>query len=242
MKQPPVTSPNYNDRPDGTALDMLVLHYTGMQSGAAAISRLCDPEAKVSAHYVVEEDGRVFALVPEEKRAWHAGVSHWRGQGDVNSRSIGIEIVNPGHEFGYRDFPEAQMAAVSLLCRQILHRHPAIVPQNVVAHSDIAPDRKEDPGERFDWARLAAEGVGLWPGNPAPLDHPALSLGDNGEAVEKLQRELAHFGYGIVLSARYDVATEQVVTAFQRRFRSSLFNGEWDGDCAARLAALLKMI
>jgi N-acetylmuramoyl-L-alanine amidase len=157
-----VPSPNHEARPEGAVIDTLVLHYTGMRSGAEAIARLCDPAAKVSAHYVVEEDGAVFRLVAEERRAAHAGISHWRGRSALNGNSIGIEIVNPGHEWGYRPFPALQMAAVCDLCLEIMGRHP-IDPRNVVAHSDIAPDRKQDPGELFDWQGLAANGVGLWP-------------------------------------------------------------------------------
>ena len=148
-------------RPD-EPVDMLILHYTGMQTPQEAIDRLRDPLAKVSSHYVVDEDGAILRLVPEDRRAWHAGVSFWRGHTVLNGRSIGIEIVNPGHEWGYREFPALQMAAVCDLCLAILSRH-RIPARNVVAHSDVAPDRKEDPGEKFDWAGLARNGVGLWP-------------------------------------------------------------------------------
>lgn len=157
LEQP---SPNFNDRRDGDHVTMLVLHYTGMQSGTAALERLCDPEAAVSAHYLIEEDGRIFRLVAEEKRAWHAGVGFWRGESDINSRSVGIEIVNPGHEFGYRPFPAAQMKSVVALSRDIVARHQ-IAPINVIGHSDLAPSRKMDPGELFDWPLLAAEDVGI---------------------------------------------------------------------------------
>src|SRR5579875_1706400 len=160
MKDAP--SPNQDDRPPGTPIDILLLHYTGMRSAAEAIDRLRDPVARVSSHYVVEEDGQIWRLVPEERRAFHAGVSHWRGHETLNGRCIGIEIVNPGHEWGYRPFPALQMAAVCDLCLEILGRHP-IPARNVVGHSDVAPDRKQDPGELFDWQGLAANGVGLWP-------------------------------------------------------------------------------
>ena len=155
----PVPSPNQDSRP-GLAIDHLVLHYTGMRSAEAALARLCDPAAKVSAHYVVDEDGTVYALVEEARRAWHAGVSYWRGVRQLNDCSVGIEIVNPGHEFGYRAFPRRQMAAVEALCRHILARHD-IPARNVVGHSDVAPDRKQDPGELFDWPGLAAQGIGV---------------------------------------------------------------------------------
>ena len=155
-------SPNQDDRPPDAPIDMLILHYTGMRSAREAVDRLRDPGARVSSHYVVDEDGGVLRLVPEERCAWHAGVSWWRGHAELNSRSIGIEIVNPGHEWGYRDFPVLQLAVVCDLCLVILSRH-AIPARNIVGHSDVAPDRKEDPGEKFDWHSLAQNGVGLWP-------------------------------------------------------------------------------
>ncbi len=154
-------SPNHDDR-GGAAIDMLVLHYTGMKTEEGALERLCDPAAKVSAHYTIGEDGTVYAHVPEARRAWHAGVSFWAGVTNVNARSIGIELVNPGHEYGYRAFPDAQIAALIILCHGILQRHP-ISPTRVLAHSDVAPARKEDPGELFPWERLAKAGIGLWP-------------------------------------------------------------------------------
>lgn len=210
-------SPNHDARPQ--PIDMLVLHYTGMVSGAAAIARLRDPVAKVSSHYVVEEDGAVFRLVPEERRAWHAGISHWRGETGLNGRSIGIEIVNPGHEFGYRPFPALQMAAVCDLCLAILARHP-IRARDVVAHSDIAPDRKEDPGELFDWEGLAANGVGLWPTSPAPDDaRDATSL-------------LGAIGY------RTDLPSAVLLRAFQRHWRPSRVDGIADAETMVRLAAV----
>ena len=178
-------SPNHDSRgeaPNLRPVDMLVLHYTGMTSGAAAIDRLCDPEARVSAHYVVEEDGTVWRLVPEERRAFHAGVSCWDGEQNLNRLSIGVEIVNPGHEWGYRPFPEAQMMAVERLCREVLSRHP-IPPYRVVGHSDIAPDRKSDPGELFDWPGLAAAGIGLWPDPGADHGNDVLVLEQAGVAV-----------------------------------------------------------
>ncbi len=152
-------SPNFGPRPDGIVIDMLVIHYTGMPSGAAALRRLCDPVAEVSAHYLIEEDGRLFRLVGEAERAWHAGVASWRGESNINDRSIGIELVNPGHDYGYRPFPAAQMAALIALAGDILTRHP-ILTRNVVGHSDVAPSRKQDPGELFDWHALAAAGIG----------------------------------------------------------------------------------
>ena len=180
-------SPNQDERPPGGAIDVLILHYTGMRTGQDALARLCDPAARVSCHYVVEEDGATWQLVDEARRAWHAGVSHWRGHDGLNDRSIGVEVVNPGHDWGYRDFPALQMAAVCDLCLGILRRHP-IPPGNVVAHSDVAPDRKQDPGELFDWPGLAANGVGLWPecrtasglGPDVPLALRMIGYGDPG--------------------------------------------------------------
>ncbi len=201
---------------------MLILHYTGMQSGQAAIDRLRDPAAKVSSHYVVEEDGTVFRLVPEERRAWHAGLSHWRGRAGLNDRSIGIEIVNPGHEWGYRAFPALQMAAVCDLCLGILARHP-VAPWDVVGHSDVAPDRKQDPGELFDWEGLAANGVGLWPAAAAPV-------------VAGPEAMLAAIGY------RRDLPLPLLLTAFQRRWRPERVDGLVDEECLARLAAVMAMI
>jgi len=206
-------SPNFDDR-KGREPDLLLLHYTGMASGAAALRRLCDPAAQVSSHYLVEEDGRVFALVDEEKRAWHAGKSRWAGEEGLNACSIGIEIVNPGHEFGYRAFPEAQVEAVIALGRAILRRWP-IPPGRVLGHSDVAPLRKEDPGELFPWARLAAAGIGLWPPPLAP-------------AAGDLAEPLAGFGYGYL-----DENAAAVIRAFQRHFRPARIDGLADGECAA---------
>jgi N-acetylmuramoyl-L-alanine amidase len=223
-------SPNHDSRGVGTPIDMLVLHYTGMKTGEEAIARLCDPEAKVSSHYVVEEDGRVFRLVAEDRRAWHAGVSCWRGARDINARAIGIEIVNPGHEFGYRDFPPAQMAAVAELARAIIARH-TIPARNVVGHSDVAPARKEDPGERFDWGWLAAHGVGLWPSGGK-----AAAVPDRAEA----KRLLAAYGYDV--PGDDDDGLTKVIVAFQRHFRPRRVDGVLDGETMARLAALTGLI
>ena len=155
-------SPNHGPRPEPARIDMLVLHYTGMATAAAALERLCDPNVRVSAHYVVEENGVIWRLVPENRRAFHAGLSCWEGERDLNAVSLGIEIVNPGHEWGYRAFPEAQMESVEALCAELVSRH-SIPAHRVVGHSDIAPDRKTDPGELFDWPRLARAGIGIWP-------------------------------------------------------------------------------
>ncbi len=202
---------------------MLVLHYTGMKTGDAALERLCDPKAEVSAHYLIDEAGDVFALVDESERAWHAGVAMWRGQSNINSRSIGIELVNPGHEYGYRGFPEAQMAALIPLCQGILSRH-SIPARNVVGHSDVAPERKADPGELFDWAGLAAAGVGLW---PAPLDTPC------SEADAP----------GLLSKIGYDISnTGSAMTAFQRHFATHRLDGVPDVETRRTIAGLLTLI
>ncbi len=232
------TSPNFDARKRPP--DMAILHYTGMTSGDAALARLRDPEAKVSAHYLVEEDGRVFRLVQEARRAWHAGVSFWKGERDCNGVSIGVEIVNPGHEFGYRPFPEAQVEAVIALLDDIRSRW-SIPDERIVAHSDVAPDRKTDPGELFPWRRLAEAGHGLWAEPPAPPG-AALSVGDEGPGVFVLQAGLTRLGYDSAPSGRYDEATRNIVAAFQRHWRPQQVDGVADGETRARLVALLRII
>lgn len=237
----PAPSPNFNERLH--PLDMLVLHYTGMQTGEAALARLQeDREPRVSAHYMVEEDGRIFQLVPEDKRAWHAGRSWWRGREDLNSRSIGIEIVNPGHEWGYRPFTEPQLAAVMNLCQDILARWP-IPPANIVGHSDIAPDRKEDPGEHFPWKRFAEAGIGLWPApqRPEPWMMHGASPGDAGVTVENFQGDLARIGYRIGVTGRFDEATAAVVRAFQRRWRPARVTGVGDTETISLAHAVAEL-
>jgi N-acetylmuramoyl-L-alanine amidase len=232
-------SPNHDARPGGAAIDMAVLHYTGMESAAAALARLGDPAARVSAHYLIDEDGALYRLVAEDRRAWHAGVSSWQRASDINSRSIGIELVNPGHEFGYRAFPEAQMAALLPLCQEIVARH-AIPRARVLGHSDVAPSRKTDPGELFDWARLASAGLGLWPAadfRPS-VNAPHLAPGASGGAVLELQIALDAIGYGIEGTGAYDPATEAVVAAFQRHFRQRLIDGVADGETASLIRHL----
>ncbi|MFI4988374.1 MAG: N-acetylmuramoyl-L-alanine amidase [Alphaproteobacteria bacterium] len=233
-------SPNWSARAEGRPIDILLLHYTGMQSCAAALARLADPAARVSAHYVIDEDGSCYRMVAEERRAAHAGISFWAGARDINSRSIGIEVVNPGHEFGYRDFPEAQVAAIEALAADILARH-AIPPERVLGHSDVAPTRKQDPGERFPWARLARAGIGLWPDEGFTVSSSAATLesGMSGPAVVTLQLALDGFGYGIEGSGLYDGLTEAVVAAFQRHFRQHLVDGKADGETQSLLHHLL---
>ncbi|HEY8616270.1 N-acetylmuramoyl-L-alanine amidase [Phenylobacterium sp.] len=230
-------SPNWDHRT--APPDVLVLHYTGMQTGQAALDRLRDPEAKVSSHYLVEEDGRVFRLVPEERRAWHAGVSFWKGQRGLNGTSIGIEIVNPGHEFGYRPFPEAQIASVIQLVADIRTRW-TIEDGKIVGHSDIAPDRKEDPGELFPWKRLAEAGHGLWAEAAAAPGAP-LAEGEAGAGVFALQAGLTRLGYDCAPSGTYDAHTKTVVRAFQRHWRPEQVDGVADGETRARLIALLRL-
>jgi N-acetylmuramoyl-L-alanine amidase len=234
-----VPSPNHDERKG--AIDMILLHYTGMQSGEAALARLCAPESKVSSHYVVFEDGRIVQCVPEERRAWHAGESFWAGETDINSCSIGIEIVNPGHEFGYRDFPLRQVAAVISLCKSILTRRGPIPPDRILGHSDVAPARKQDPGERFPWALLSDSNIGHWV-RPAPitLEGTPLRLGDSGDYVARLQRALAAYGYGIGETGEFDHATRDVITAFQRHFRPARVDGIADASTLLTLRALIE--
>ena len=231
-------SPNFGERKDGRRPDMIVLHYTGMTDAAAALELLRTPASQVSSHYFVFEDGRIMQLVPESKRAWHAGAAVWAGETDINSCSIGIEIANPGHDFIYRDFPKRQIAAVTALCRGILTRY-AIPPSRVLAHSDIAPSRKQDPGEKFPWRILHDSGVGNWVKPARIVDGPLLSLGDGGEAVEAAQKLLADYGYGISVNGDYDSTTHEVVTAFQRHFRPERIDGVWDASSRATLRELL---
>ena len=223
-------SPNFDARPEGGLIDILVMHYTGMRTAAEALSRLCDPEAKVSSHYTVDEEGRIYRHVEESMRARHAGVSYWAGERDVNNRSIGIEIVNPGHEFGYVPFPEPQIAAIIDLSRDILSRHP-IPPHRIVGHSDVAPDRKMDPGELFPWQRLAEHGIGLYP-STVPVVTQA--------SVKTFAAMLSAYGYGIL--PEIDIPLTTVVTAFQRHFRPERVDGIVDVQSQARLCALLQLM
>ena len=221
-------SPNHEARSPGVPIDILLLHYTGMETAEAALERLCDPAAKVSAHYTIDEDGTLYRHVDEDRRAWHAGESFWAGSHDINGRSIGIELVNPGHEFGYREFPEPQMSALIELAGDILSRHP-IPPHRVLAHSDVAAARKQDPGELFDWARLAASGIGLWPGT-SPDEHDT--------PIAAIQIMLARFGYEVTGTNALDEATRSALEAFQRHFRPARFDGEPDAETIGRLRAL----
>jgi N-acetylmuramoyl-L-alanine amidase len=231
-------SPNFNARGDGRPADILLLHYTGMASAEAACRRLCDPDSKVSCHYLVEEEGGIVQMVEEDMRAWHAGQSYWHGETDINSRSIGIEIHNGGHDFGYPDFPDRQMEAVVALARDILDRHP-ILPQRVLAHSDVAPRRKQDPGEKFDWRRLHEAGIGHWVEPEAIGGDRGLGRCDQGDAVQAVQDDLAAYGYEVPRTGRFDAATEVTVRAFQRHFRQARIDGRADRSTCATLSRLL---
>lgn len=234
-----VPSPNHDAR--SLPVDVLLLHYTGMVSAELAERRLCEPASKVSAHYLVYEDGGIVQLVPEMRRAWHAGISSWQGLTDINSCSIGIEIANPGHEFGYTDFPAAQIDSVIALCDDIVSRHQ-ITPARVLAHSDVAPARKNDPGEKLPWNRLSAAGIGLWVEPTAIHAGPELDPGDRGEAVSHLQTMLKEFGYGIEVTGTYDTATMQAVTAFQRHYRPARVDGFADHSTTETLKRLLMVV
>ncbi len=244
-------SPNFDART--RPIDLVVLHYTGMQDAEIALQRLTDPAPvagkypgpwqppdvaadaplpRVSAHYVVDEAGQIYSLVPEEHRAWHAGASSWAGEGDVNARSIGIEIVNGGHDFDLPDFPDAQIEAVIVLLRGIFERWPELSPASVVAHSDIAPERKLDPGEKFPWKRLADAGVSVWP-KAIEVYH-----GPGEDRVGRVQQQLVAIGYGVEMTGVMDAATRAALRAFQRRFRPSNVDGMIDDETQMLLASL----
>jgi N-acetylmuramoyl-L-alanine amidase len=230
-------SPNHGPR-RGAGLDTLILHYTGMASAEAALRRLCDPAAEVSCHYLVFEDGGIYQLVAEERRAWHAGLSCWDGERDMNSVSIGIELANGGPDFGSPPFAEPQIVAAIALCRDILARRK-IPPQRVLGHSDIAPARKIDPGESFPWGRLAEAGIGHYV-TAAPVGAGAnLQRGSRGGDVEKLQERLARYGYDVAVTGLYDERTEVVIKAFQRHFRPARVDGRADRSTLETLEALL---
>jgi N-acetylmuramoyl-L-alanine amidase len=231
-------SPNFGPRRDGLRPDLIVLHYTGMETGASAEAWLCDPVSEVSSHYLVHEDGSVVQMVRETDRAWHAGRGSWRGKSDINSCSIGIEVANAGHAYGSPDFTDAQIEAVIALCRDVAARH-AIRPERVLAHSDTAPGRKIDPGEKFPWARLAATGVGHYV-EPSPIRGGRfMSGGEHGEPVEALQSMLALYGYGVEISGSFDAKTAAVVASFQRHFRQERIDGVADQSTIETLHRLL---
>jgi len=242
-------SPNHGERRGGARADMIVLHYTGLftqaaeawraDPGGAALAWLRNPLSQVSCHYFVEMDGRIIQLTPEARRAWHAGQASWRGQTDINSCSIGIEIVNLGHDGGLPPYPDRQIASVIGLCRDIADRH-GVAPERILGHSDVAPARKADPGEHFPWGRLAAAGVGHWLA-PAAADVPGETLreGDRGETVRALRAALAEYGYGLPVSDLYDQTCQRTVRAFQRHFRPSRVDGAADAATQATLRDLI---
>ncbi len=246
-------SPNFDART--RPVDLVVLHYTGMQDAETALRRLTDPApvagdypgpwqgpnvmkdaalSRVSVHYVVDEQGKVYSLVPEEHRAWHAGRGSWEGEGDVNARSIGIEIVNGGHDFGLPDFPDAQIEGVITLIKDIFGRWAAINPSRVVGHSDIATERKADPGEKFPWQRLAEAGAAIWPDKVPP--QPPVD-----DSVSRAQVQLAAFGYDVTQTGFVDLGTKAAIVAFQRRFRPSNLDGVLDEETQDLIGAVAKL-
>jgi N-acetylmuramoyl-L-alanine amidase len=232
-------SPNFGPRRGAGRADMLLLHYTGLASCTRAIEWLARPDSKVSCHYVVDEAGRITQMVAEAERAWHAGRAVWAGEHDINSASVGVEIHNPGHDLGYPDFPAAQLAAVEALSRDIVARR-SIPPERVLAHSDVAPARKKDPGEKFPWGQLARAGIGHWvPPEPVWAVDPGEPPNASGPAIAKVQQGLRRYGYGVITSGVCDAATELVIAAFQRHFRPERVDGRIDRSTAATLERLL---
>jgi len=232
-------SPNFEERWDGAKPSILLMHYTGLSDCARAIDWLSRPESKVSCHYVIDTDGTIWQMVAEDKRAWHAGAGSWRGNTDVNSASIGIEIHNPGHGGGYPDFPDVQMRAVEALSEDIIRRH-GILPERVLGHSDIAPGRKIDPGEKFDWPRLARSGIGHWV-DPVPADpiEDVLCTLEDRERIVRAQSLLWSYGYGIEITGESDEQSRTVVKAFQRHFRPERVDGIIDNSTVVTLERLI---
>ena len=232
-------SPNFGERKDGKSINTIILHYTGMVTGQAAEDWLCADESQVSSHYLVHEDGKIVQMVREADRAWHAGKSFWHGETDLNSVSVGIEIVNRGHQLGYDDFPAKQINAVIRLCRGIILRH-GVRPDRVLAHSDIAPGRKVDPGEKFPWGKLAAKGIGHFI-EPEPVSGGRFfTLGEEGQPVEALQAMLALYGYEMPITGVFDAQTEKNVKAFQLHFRPAKVDGVADVSTIGTLHKLLR--
>jgi N-acetylmuramoyl-L-alanine amidase len=234
-----VPSPNHGVRKGEARPVMIVLHYTGLANAEAALKMLCSAQSELSAHYIVLEDGLIVQCVAEARRAWHAGLSSWAGETDINSHSIGIEIVNPGHELGYPDFTGAQIESVIALCDDIVARQ-RISRHRVLGHSDVAPSRKRDPGEKFPWRLLYESGLGHWV-EPEPIaeNSEVLGPGDAGQSVRALQTALSEYGYGAAVNAVYDVLTGDVVTAFQRHFRPAKIDGIADASTIKTLDDLL---
>ena len=235
-------SSNFDARPSGRAPDMIVLHYTGMPSADASLARLCDPAARVSAHYLIDEAGVLTRIVLETMRAWHAGSAFWRGEEDINGCSIGIELQNPGHAFGYRPFPDAQIVSLISLCRDIRSRF-AVPDARILAHSDVAPGRKQDPGELFPWRRLAGAGIGLWPDETIDVgSFASVSESSTVLDIKRLQGKLDRFGYRVTSTGTYDPATRQAVLAFKRHWAPERLDDEADATTVGILENLLKKI
>jgi len=234
-------SPNHGERDAGLNIDILLLHYTGMPDAGGALKWLCMEESQVSAHYFVYEDGRIVQMVPEARRAWHAGAASWAGTRDINGCSIGIEIANGGPDSANPEFAPRQMSAVVALCRDIVARH-LIPPQRVLGHSDVAPGRKSDPGAYFNWSMLSVAGIGLMIEAEPIVQGPLLSPGDTGDEVRDLQIALARYGYGLEVSGTYCDATFNVVQAFQRHFRAARIDGIADVSTRKTLARLLQSL
>lgn len=230
-------SPNHGERRGGVSPDMLILHYTGMQDSETALRRLCEESSEVSSHYLVFEDGRIAQLVPESRRAWHAGEASWENVTDINSRSIGIEICNPGHDYGYPSFPKKQIKSVIALCKDIVRRQK-IRADRVLAHSDIAPGRKQDPGEKFPWDELHRHGVGHWV-KPEKIGGDAgFRDGDHNEEIAAVQKQFRDYGYKVVPTGTFDETTKNIVLAFQRHFRPKRIDGVLDASTRATLNKL----
>ena len=228
-------SPNFENRPPGVSVNLLLFHYTGMKSASEAIARLCNPNSKVSAHYLIDEGGNIFSLVEENKRAWHAGVASWNDDVDINNISVGVEIANPGHEFGYSRYPERQMVAVETLSIDIIKRH-SIRAARVLAHSDVSPSRKCDPGELFDWERLAAAGIGIWPKMlPVSVD---FEIG----SIRQCQKQLKMIGYGLKITGVLDELTRDTILAFQRHWLPNRLTGKFDVETVWRMESLLRAL
>lgn len=233
-------SPNFGPRKADAAIQYIVLHYTGMPDSAAALNWLCNKKSYVSSHYFIYENGRVVQLVNEDKRAWHAGESYWQGLTDLNSYSIGIEIANPGHEFGYIPFPDEQIAAVIRLCKEICVRRN-ILPGDIVAHSDIAPDRKQDPGELFPWDKLFAANVGLWVEPEKITEDDMGNHFDNEKGKQEIISLLQQYGFNCSFAATNQAQLENFVVAFQRHHRPERVDGIADLSTIKTLQKLLKI-
>ena len=228
-------SPNFENRPPSVSVNLLLFHYTGMKSASEAIARLCNPNSKVSAHYLIDEVGNIFSLVEESKRAWHAGVASWNDDVDINNISVGVEIANPGHEFGYSRYPERQMVAVETLSIDIIKRH-SIRAARVLAHSDVSPSRKCDPGELFDWERLAAAGIGIWPKIlPVSVD---FEIG----TIRQCQKQLKMIGYGLKITGVLDELTRDTILAFQRHWLPNRLTGKFDVETVWRMESVLRAL